>query len=58
MKVISAKVEACVVRKIDKLQVWHERLSHQNKQHVKKYLKNHDIDYIGDHQLCERLLGK
>ena len=61
MRVICAnvQVEACVARKLDSLQVWHERLSHPNKQHVEKYLKEHGIDYFDDHQFCERcVLGK
>ena len=41
MKVLAAE-------KAEKLQVWHERLSHQSKQYVEKYLKKHKINYIKD----------
>ena len=55
MRVICTNVQekACVVRKVDSLQIWQERLSHQNKQHVEKYLKDHCIDYIDDYQFCD-----
>lgn len=36
----------------DSLQIWHERLSHQNVRHVKKFLEKHDIHYADDSQFC------
>lgn len=51
--------EVYVANKVDTLQVWHERLGHQSKQYVEKYLKKRDIKYIKDNQFCEGcVLGK
>lgn len=36
----------------DTLHIWHEKLSHQNKRHVKKLLKEREIDFIEDDQFC------
>ena len=48
-----------VAQKADTLQTWHERLGHQNKVHVEKYLEKHGVDYIKDDKLCEGcVLGK
>jgi len=48
-----------VANKLDTLQVWHERLCHQNKWYVEKYLKKHDIKYVKDNLFCEGcVLGK
>jgi len=64
MKVIppempSVPAEVYVANRVEALQMWHERLGHQNKQYVEKYLKNHDITYVRDNQLCEAcVLGK
>ena len=51
--------QVCAVSKIETLQVWHERLGHQNKQYVEKYLTKHNINYLKDNQFCEGCaLGK
>lgn len=51
--------EVYVANKVESLQVWHERLCHQSKQYVEKYLKKHGIKYVRDNQLCEAcILGK
>jgi len=60
MKVILPQLpgEVYVASRVDTLQVWHERLGHQSKQYVEKYLK-HGIAYIKDNQMCEAcILGK
>ena len=38
--------ECYVTDKVDTLQLWHERLCHQNKRHVKGFLKNLGADVI------------
>ena len=61
LKVIppQSPAEVYVASRVDSLQVWHERLGHQNKQYVEKYLKKHGITYTRDNQLCEAcILGK
>ena len=61
MKVIRPKspAEVHVASGVDSLQVWHERLGHQNKRYVEKYLKKHGIAYTKDNQMCEAcILGK
>lgn len=37
----------------DSLQVWHEKLGHQNKRHVSKFLKLNGIDVKDDQAFCE-----
>jgi hypothetical protein len=37
---------------VETLQVWHERLSHQNKRHVMKVLKQHDISVEANKEFC------
>ena len=52
-------VKVLVAEKAEKLQVWHERFGHQNKQYVEKYLRKHKINYIKDDEFCEGcILGK
>jgi len=61
MKVIlpQSPAQVYVASRVEKLQVWHERLGHQNKQYVEKYLKKHGIAYAKDNQICEAcILGK
>ena len=41
-------VKVVIASKADKLQVWHERLGHKNKQYVEMYLRKHKINYITD----------
>jgi hypothetical protein len=47
--------EVLVAHKVETLQVWHERLCHQNKRYVEKFLKSRDIEYVkeSDNQICE-----
>ena len=41
------------------LQLWHERLCHQNKDHVKRVLKHYDIPFKDTEHFCEPcVLGK
>jgi hypothetical protein len=61
VRVVKPDVPAQVytAQKIDTLQTWHERLGHQSKAHVEKYLKRQGIDYIKDDKVCEGcILGK
>ncbi len=59
MKRPDIPAEVYVASKVETLQVWHERLGHQSKQYVEKYLKKHGINFIKDRQLCEGcILGK
>lgn len=54
-----APATVCVASKVDTLQSWHERLCHQNKQYVEKYLRKHGISFVKDNQFCEGcVLGK
>ena len=39
------KSNYCNVAKIENLKVWHERLSHQNVQYIRSYLKNSGVIY-------------
>ena len=39
--------------KVEKLQVWHERLGHQNKQRVMQVLKQHGINMEGNKYFCD-----
>ena len=51
--------EVLIPHKVETLQFWHERLRHQNKRFVDKFLKAHDIKYVRDSQLCEECtMGK
>lgn len=34
------------------LQMWHERLGHQNKQHMKKFLKERSVTVLDDYAFC------
>jgi hypothetical protein len=44
---------------METLQVWHERLGHQNKRHVRKVLKQHGINVKADKEICDGCaLGK
>jgi len=44
---------------VETLQVWHEHLGHQNKHHVMKVLKQHDISVEANKEFCEGCaLGK
>lgn len=45
--------ECYVVNKVDTLQLWHERLCHQNKRHVKSFLGNIGINLVVDNDFCE-----
>ena len=39
--------------KIDTLQLWHERLGHQNKRHVKNFLEKKRINVTIDNEFCD-----
>lgn len=41
-----------IVNKIESLQLWHERLVHQNKRHVKAFLENKGINVTFNNELC------
>lgn len=43
----------CLVTESNKLQLWHERLGHQNKRHVQKFLKQRGIDVDLDSEFCD-----
>lgn len=47
------------LNEMNSLQLWHERLGHLNKQHVKKFLHSQGIDVQNDNTFCEAcVLGK
>lgn len=48
--------QANLANKPDSLQVRHERLSHQNKKYVRKFLWEHGVDFIDDDFFCEACL--
>lgn len=37
----------------ESLSVWHERLAHQNKAHVRNFLKRNCVDFVDEDFLCE-----
>jgi hypothetical protein len=43
---------------VETLQVWHERLGHQNKHHVMKVLKQHGINVKANKEFCDVCFGK
>ncbi len=48
-----------VTFKPETLQVWHERLGHQSKTYVEKFLKARSIKFVKDNSLCEGcIMGK
>ena len=56
---LASEEHACLANSVDSSQVWHERLGHQNKQYVEKYLKTNNFVFAKDSQLCEGcVLGK
>jgi len=61
MEVLPSTADAFVNsgKKQKTLKEWHESLAHQNKAHVKKFLKRHEIDFLGSDLFCEAcVLGK
>lgn len=44
---------ACVAVKNDTLQLWHERMGHQNKRHVQNFLKHRGIELKLDSEFCD-----
>lgn len=60
LKVIKPKKQANLASSTDMLQVFHERLAHQNKRHIKEVLKRMNIDVTGeDDNFCDGcVLGK
>jgi transposase len=54
-----AQVLIASINRHDTLQQWHERLGHQNKAYVEKFLKKRGIKYVKDNKFCEGcVLGK
>lgn len=45
--------ECNVADKVDTLQLWHERLCHQDKRHVKSFLNNVGIDVLDMKDFCD-----
>ncbi len=43
----------CYAANAEELQLWHERLAHQNKTHVKQFLKQLGYDVIVNEEFCE-----
>lgn len=35
------------------VRVWHEKLGHQNLQHVRKFLRDNNIDFVDEEYICE-----
>lgn len=52
LRVLAPNV-VCTANKIDTLQLWHERLCHQNKRHVQAFLKDKNIDVTVDSEFCD-----
>ena len=56
MRTVTPKVpvEVHLTAKFDSLQLWHERLGHQNKKHVRQFLKQQGISVdLDEDQFCE-----
>jgi transposase len=54
-----AQVLIASINRHDTLQQWHERLGHQSKAYVEKFLKKRGIKYVKGDKLCEGcVLGK
>jgi len=45
--------EVHLATQVETLQVWHERLGHQNKCHVMKVLKQHGINVKANKEFCD-----
>jgi hypothetical protein len=45
--------EVHLATQTETLEVWHERLGHQNKRHVMKVLKQHDINVKANKEFCD-----
>src|SRR5260221_7263473 len=57
IEVVSPEANVMVAEKSDDLQLWHERLGHQNKQHVQKVLRDAGVKFSGDPKsLCHACL--
>jgi len=51
--------EVHLATQVGTLQVWHERLGHQNKRHVMKVLKQHGTNVKANKEFCDGCaLGK
>lgn len=50
---LSNKTGKSMTGNVRSLQVWHERLCHQNKKHVKVFLQKSGINFINDDDFCE-----
>jgi hypothetical protein len=49
---LSVFSEANTASSKDTLQIWHERLGHQNKRHVRKLLRDYKIDFVDEDSFC------
>jgi hypothetical protein len=49
---LSVFSEANTASSKDTLQIWHERLGHQNKCHVRKLLRDYKIDFVDEDSFC------
>ena len=45
--------QCLITEKVDTLQLWHERLCHQNKRHVKSFLSNLGIKILNVNDFCD-----
>lgn len=53
MNVPEKAAEVYIAQRTEPLQVWHEKLGHQNKQYVERFLKQREIGYLKDETFCE-----
>lgn len=52
-KVPESTADAALASDEETLQIWHERLAHQNKKHVKDFLKQREIDVNVTDEFCD-----
>lgn len=52
LRVVTSNI-ACTANNVNNLQLWHERLGHQSKRHVKAFLKDRGIDVTEDNEFCD-----
>lgn len=50
---VQLPLKCYLTNKVDTLQLWHERFCHQNKKHVKVFLKNLGIDVMISNEFCD-----
>lgn len=54
VKIPDVAAEVYIASTYDTLQLWHERLCHQNKTHVREILKKQGIEVKIDEEFCDR----